>query len=127
MKKLQTIYGNVKNITLSSFKISYLECPPQINKLVMFASSIPASQEKHKFNYQYGVCAPNAVKSDGEHSLLQRSCNYEGKSRFFGDHCVCKRGFEFDSAGQQCKSKFSLFQKYNGLWLIRSFVIRIFP
>lgn len=97
-------YPNGANVTLSAFKISYLECPPQTHNLVKYKSSIPASANKERFNYQYGVCVRNAVPLD-PYMLFLRTCDYQGKSRV-NDRCVCKRGFWFDSTNQQCKGEF---------------------
>uniref|UniRef100_A0A7M5UPM6 Tyrosine-protein kinase ephrin type A/B receptor-like domain-containing protein n=2 Tax=Clytia hemisphaerica TaxID=252671 RepID=A0A7M5UPM6_9CNID len=94
-------YPNATNVTLSAFKISYLECPPQTHNLVKYKSSIPAPANKGRFNYQYGVCVRNAVPLDPHMSFL-RTCDYEGKSRV-NVRCVCKRGFWFDRTNQQCK------------------------
>ncbi|XP_066929880.1 ephrin type-B receptor 3-like [Clytia hemisphaerica] len=98
---LMARYPNTKNVTLSAFKISYLECPPQTHNLVKYKSSIPASTNKGRFNYQYGVCVRNAVPLD-PYMLFLRTCDHEGKSHV-NDRCVCKRGFWFDRTNQQCK------------------------
>ncbi|XP_066936815.1 ephrin type-A receptor 4-A-like [Clytia hemisphaerica] len=94
-------HPGVENVTLSSLKISYLNCPAETRNLAFYPNT-PASREKLQPVYDDGLCVTNAVKLE-ENLPLQRTCDDKANAKFETGECVCDATFEKDSTGENCQ------------------------
>ena len=100
--------SNISFVNISSFEVTYINCPATVNSLSRFASS-PASRDEFVREEITGTCVENAEPAPPYRDLL-RYCDHKGESTYQGA-CWCKKGYE--SKNTLC-SGMTMFVNVNG-------------
>ena len=92
--------SNISFVNISSFEVTYINCPATVNNLSRFASS-PASRDAFIKVEIRGTCVENAEPAPPYRDLV-RLCDHKGESTYQGE-CWCKKGYE--SKNTLCSGK----------------------
>ena len=83
--------SNINFVNISSFEVTYINCPETVNKLSRF-DTLPASHDTLIKVEIKGTCVENAEPAPPYYDIL-RFCDHKGESTYQGE-CWCKKGYE---------------------------------